>query len=106
MRLNKYLITFTGLFAGVSLMIFVVLQKYFLLLLHHTIYYCKEMAETLAVRFPGGTGIIVFAIISIILTIVTAAILLKVDLSKIAKRVLKKLGWVKNGKHSEDHVQK
>ncbi len=67
MRLNKYLITFTGLFTAVSLMLFVVLQKYFLLLLHHTIYYCKEMAETFAVRFPDGTGIIVFTILSIIL---------------------------------------
>ena len=67
MRLNKYFITFTGLFTGISLMMLVILQKYFLLLLHHTIYYCKEMAETLAVRFPGGTGIIVFTILSIIL---------------------------------------
>src|SRR3990167_8301325 len=68
MRLNKYFIAFTGLFAAVSFMMVVAALKYFPLLLHQTIYYCKEMAETLAFRFPGGIGIILFSILSIILT--------------------------------------
>ena len=67
MRLNKYFIAFTGLFVGISFMMVIAAKKYFPLLLHQTIYYCKEMADSLGFRFPGGIGIILFSILSIIL---------------------------------------
>jgi len=44
------------------------------------------------------------AIISIALTIVITVVLLKVDLSRIAERILKKLGWTKNGRHFEENI--
>jgi membrane protein YqaA with SNARE-associated domain len=45
------------------------------------------------------------AISSIVLTIVITVVLLKVDLSRIAERILKKLGWIKNSRHSEENIQ-
>jgi membrane protein YqaA with SNARE-associated domain len=48
----------------------------------------------------------VLPIISIVLTIVITVILLKVDLSIMAERMLKRLGWTRNGEHSEENVQR
>lgn len=78
MKLNKYLIAFIRLFVGMSIILFTVLQKYFLLLLHHTIYYCQEMAKTLSVRLPGNTGIIVFALLLGILAFTVVKFILTV----------------------------
>ena len=63
MKLNKYLILFVGLFVGLNTLLFVVLQKYFPLFLHHVIYYCQEMAKTLAFRLPGNIGMIIFSLL-------------------------------------------
>lgn len=67
MKLNKYLILFIGIFVGLNTILFVVLQKYFLIFLHHTIYYCQEMVKTLSFRLPGNIGMVVFSILLLIL---------------------------------------
>src|SRR3989344_8033418 len=67
MKLNKYLAIFIGLFVSLNAILFVVFQKYYLLLLHHTIFYCQEMVKTLAVQWPSNTGIVVFSFLSLIL---------------------------------------
>ncbi len=69
MKLNKYFAVFIGLFVGFNAILVIVFQKYFLLLLHHTIYYCQEMAKTLSLRLPGNTGLVVFTLLSGILAI-------------------------------------
>lgn len=67
MKLHKYLTLFIGLFVGLNAILFVVFQKYYFLLLHHTIFYCQEMARTLAIRLPGNSGVVVFSLLSAIL---------------------------------------
>lgn len=69
MKLNKYLLIFTSLFLILSISIGFLLYKFFPLLVHHTIYYCREMVHTLSFQLPGGLGTIVFITISITLLI-------------------------------------
>ena len=69
MKSSKYLTLFIGLFIGLNTVLFVVLQKYYLLLLHQTIFYCQEMAKTLSLSLPSNTGVVLFSFISAVLLI-------------------------------------
>jgi membrane protein DedA with SNARE-associated domain len=78
-------------------------------------YFAGKLCVTVIGAFLGGLGDqflsgylsqSVLAVISIVLTIAVTIVLLRIDLSTTAERVLKKLGWAKNGKHSEKNVQR
>lgn len=65
-------------------------------------YFAGKLLVTVSGAFLGGFGEqllsgyvnqIVLAIISIVLTIAITVILLKIDLSQIAERILKRIGW-------------
>jgi membrane protein DedA with SNARE-associated domain len=77
-------------------------------------YFAGKLSIAVLGAFLGGFGDqflsgyisqVALVIISIALTVAITVVLLKVDLSRIAERILKKLGWVKNGKHTEENVQ-
>jgi len=67
MKLNKYLLIFISLFLILNISVGLLLYKFFPLLIHHTIYYCREMIHSLSFQFPGGLGMVVFITISIVL---------------------------------------
>lgn len=78
------------------------------------VYFAGKLSIAVLGAFLGGFGEqllsgyvsqVALAIISIVVTIAITVVLLKVNLSRIAERILKKLGWVKNGKHSEENAQ-
>lgn len=69
MKLNKYFFIFISLFLILSISVSLLLYKFFPLLVHHTIYYCREMVRSLSFQLPGGLGTIVFITISITLLI-------------------------------------
>jgi membrane protein DedA with SNARE-associated domain len=52
----------------------------------------------------GFVSQVVLVVISIVLTLVITVILLKVDLSGIAERILKKLGWSKDSEHLKEKI--
>lgn len=70
MKLNKYLLIFISLFLILNISIGFLLYKFFPLLVHHTIYYCREMVHFLSFQLLEGLGMIVFITISITLLIV------------------------------------
>jgi len=69
MKINKHLFLFSGLFALLTGSYFVVLVKFFPILVHHTFYYCREMARMIALNLPGNIGIIIFGLVSVSLVI-------------------------------------
>src|SRR3989338_8726252 len=69
MIVNKYVLIFTSLFLFLSISVSLLLYKFFPLLIHHTIYYCREMIHSLSFQIPGGLGIVVFITIFIALLI-------------------------------------
>jgi Zn-dependent protease with chaperone function len=56
MKLHNYLIAFAGLLIFLTFGHVVVIYKYFLVLLHHGLYYCQEMAKSLNFQLPGEYG--------------------------------------------------
>jgi len=77
-------------------------------------YFAGKLSVAVLGAFLGGFGDqflsgyvsqMALVIISIVSTIVITFVLLKVDLSGVAERILKKLGWLKAGKQSEKNVQ-
>ena len=92
MKLNKHLILFVGLFVGLNVILLAVFKKYYLLLLHHTIFYCREMAKTLAIRLPASSGTVVFLFLSlIILTAIIKFIVMVVKIYKMRKNLLENI---------------
>jgi membrane protein DedA with SNARE-associated domain len=78
------------------------------------VYFAGKLTIGVAGAFLGGLGDQflsgylgqgVLAIVSIVLTIAITLVLLKVDLSGMAKQILKKLGPTKDDKHSKENVQ-
>jgi len=59
MKVNKYLLIFISLFLILSISVSLLLHKFFPLLIHHTIYYCREMIHS--------PGIVVFITLSMVL---------------------------------------
>lgn len=67
MKLNNHLLVFTGLFLGISSVLFAVLQKYILIFLHHTVTFCQEMAKTISFGLPNNLGYYVASILFIVI---------------------------------------
>lgn len=57
---NKYLIYFLSLFIFLAGGYSFVLAKFLPILVHHTFYYCQEMAKVITLNLPGNLGTIVF----------------------------------------------
>jgi len=71
MRINKHLFIFSSLSIFLITSYFFVLVKFFPILIHHTFYYCREMAKAISLNLPGNLGIIVFGTL-IVLALYTA----------------------------------
>src|SRR3989344_658713 len=69
MIVNKYVLIFTSLFLFLSISVSLLLYKFFPLLIHHTIYYCREMIHSFSFQIPGGLGMFVFIAILVVLLI-------------------------------------
>lgn len=69
MKLNKYLIIFIGIFLGINIILFTVLNKYFLVFLHHSITLCQEMAKTISFGLPNNLGIVIVSILFMVIFI-------------------------------------
>lgn len=65
MKINKHLFIFSSLLILLLASYFFVLVKFFPILLHHTFYYCREMAKNISLNLPGNWGIVVFGILSV-----------------------------------------
>jgi beta-lactamase regulating signal transducer with metallopeptidase domain len=63
MKVNKHLAIFSSLLIFLTVGYFFVLVKFFPILVHHTFYYCREMAKTISLSFPGNLGTIVFGVL-------------------------------------------
>lgn len=68
MKIHNYLLAFAGILLFLTFGHMVVIYKYFLVLIHHGLYYCQEMAKSLNLQLPseyGKTlgGILVIAIV-------------------------------------------
>ncbi len=71
MRINKHLVIFSSLLILLFASNFFVLVKFFPILVHHTFYYCQEMAKAISLKLPGNLGFVVFGIlfVSVLYTI-------------------------------------
>ena len=69
MIVNKYVLIFTSLFLFLSISVSLLLYKFFPLLIHHIIYYCREMIHSFSFQIPGGLGMFVFIAILVVLLI-------------------------------------
>ncbi len=56
MKTYKYLLSFVGIFSLLSFGHIFVAFKYFQILIHHSLYYCQEMAKALSVQFSDDIG--------------------------------------------------
>ncbi len=56
MKINNYLLEFGGLLAFLTVGHAFVVFKYFQVLIHHSIYYCQEMAKALNMQLSGDLG--------------------------------------------------
>ena len=65
MRINKHLFLFSSLLMLLIASYFFVLVKFFPILIHHTFYYCREMARAISLSLPGNWGMIVFGVLII-----------------------------------------
>lgn len=78
-------------------------------------YFAGKLVVTVLGAFLGGFGEqllsgyvsqIVLAVLSIVLTIVITVVLLKIDLSHLADKILKKIGWDRNDSHDSQMCSK
>lgn len=65
MRINKQLFIFSSLLILLIASYFFVLVKFLPILVHHTFYYCREMARVISLSLPGNWGIVVFGVLII-----------------------------------------
>ena len=56
MKIHNYLLAFTGTLLFLTFGHFVIIYKYFLVLIHHGLYYCQEMVKSLNFQLPGEYG--------------------------------------------------
>lgn len=63
MKINKYLVIFSGLLVFLATGSFFILTKFFPILVHHIFYRCQEMARTISLRLPGNLGTVVFGLL-------------------------------------------
>lgn len=76
MKLNNHLLVFSGLFLGISSVLLVVLQKYTLIFLHHTVTFCQEMAKTISFGLPNNLGIVIATTLFIVIFITIIKLLM------------------------------
>lgn len=67
MKLNKHLIIFVSLLLFIGTLISIVVYKFIPILVHHTIYYCQAIANSLSFQMPENLGKFIFIIISAII---------------------------------------
>lgn len=60
MGINKYTSIFLSLLTFLVASYFFVIFKYFPILVHHTFYYCREMAKAVLISLPGNFGVVIF----------------------------------------------
>lgn len=65
MRPNKYLLLFSVLFIILLLSYSVILFRFFPILFHHAVYFCREMIKSLSLGLPEDFGSIVFAALAL-----------------------------------------
>ena len=88
MKLTKQLLIFTGLFIGINAIFFAVLHKYFLILLHHTVTFCQDMAKTVTSGLPNNFGIFIILLLSfIVLTSIFKLLVVMVNMSFLRKKI-------------------
>lgn len=63
MKINKHLFIFSSLLSLLLASYLFILVKFFPILIHHTFYYCREMAKTISLSLPGNFGEVVFGIL-------------------------------------------
>lgn len=56
MKIHNYLLVFAGMLVFLAFGHMVVIYKYFQVLVHHGLYYCREMANSLNFQLPGEYG--------------------------------------------------
>lgn len=57
---NRHLFVFSSLLTLLATSYFFVLVKFFPILVHHTFYYCREMAKAMLISLPGNFGVTIF----------------------------------------------
>lgn len=62
MKIHNYLLAFSGTLLFLTFGHIVVIYKYFLILVHHGLFYCQQMAKSLNFQIPGEYGKIVAGI--------------------------------------------
>ena len=65
MRLNKYLLLFSVLFVFLLLGYSVIFFRFFPILFHHAVYFCREMIKSLSLGLPENFGSLVFAALTL-----------------------------------------
>ena len=65
MKINYYLLGFAGLFIFLVSSHFIIIFKYFQILIHHSIYYCLEMAKALNLQLSGDLGRAIVGILAL-----------------------------------------
>ena len=83
MRLNKYLLLFSVLFVFLLLGYSVIFFRFFPILFHHAVYFCREMIKSLSLGLPENFGSLVFAALA--LSVIYAILALLVSLMKILR---------------------
>lgn len=70
-KINNYLLGFAGVLVFLAVSHFFVVFKYFQILIHHSIYYCQEMARALSLGLPGDLGKVIFGflVLAVIFTL-------------------------------------
>lgn len=63
MKVPIYVIAFGGLLSFLAFGHLLVIYKYFLVLIHHGLYYCQEMAKTINIKLPGDIGKVIAGIV-------------------------------------------
>ncbi len=92
MKLSNQLLIFTGLFMGVNAILFIVLHKYFIILFHHTVTFCQEMAKTVMSGLPNNFGIFIILILSfIVLASIFKFLIVIINMSLLRKKLNKNI---------------
>lgn len=63
MKINRYVLIFSGLLSILTASYFFVFMKFFPVLAHETLYYCREMAKALTFNLTHNYGTVFFGIL-------------------------------------------
>lgn len=65
MKISKYLFIFSSLLSILVVSYIFILAKFLPILVHHTFYYCREMARIISTKLPGNVGVVIFGVLTI-----------------------------------------